>query len=94
MKIEDFKVGDKVLLRYDLEVSKIYKCITYLDDMLEPNSIATITFVDSDGTVRFKECVHGYDYSSEMIQGKLEVDLMELADKQKENNTKRRIIQK
>ena len=75
MKIEKLKAGDTVLLRSDLEVSKTYDLITYLDDMLEPNSIATITFVESDCNVHFKECVHGYDYSSEMIQCK--VDLME-----------------
>ena len=69
MRFEDLKVGDKVYIREDLEVSKEYGGWSFISTMLTgEQKISDILFCEDLG-VQNKICLNGksYVYTSEMI---------------------------
>ena len=77
--MNEFKIGDKVRLRGDLEVGEVYGALTFLSGMKElQGKELTIDYIDKDGDYTFEE---GNYYCSEEMLEKVfsDGDLLEFA---------------
>lgn len=77
--MNEFKIGDKVRLRDDLEVGEVYGGVTFLSGMKElQGKELTIYYIDKDGDYTFEE---GNYYCSEEMLEKVfsDGDLLEFA---------------
>ena len=77
--MNEFKIGDKVRLRDDLEEREVYGGITFLSGMKElQGKELTIDYIDKDGDYTFEE---GNYYCSEEMLEKVfnDSDLLEFA---------------
>lgn len=65
--MNEFKIGDKVRLRDDLEVGEVYGGVTFLSGMKElQGKELTIDYIDKDGDYTFEE--GNYYCSEEMLE--------------------------
>ena len=77
--MNEFKIGDKVRLRDDLEEGEVYGALTFLSGMKElQGKELTIDYIDKDGDYTFEE---GNYYCSEEMLEKVfsDGDLLEFA---------------
>ena len=107
--MNEFKIGDKVRLRDDLEEGEVYGRLTFLSGMKElQGKELTIDYIDKDGDYTFEE--GNYYCSEEMLEkvfsdgdllefalGKLNIAKEELRDELKEeyekNKTEKQIVE-
>ena len=107
--MNEFKIGDKVRLRDDLEEGEVYGRLTFLSGMKElQGKELTIDYIDKDGDYTFEE--GNYYCSEEMLEkvfsdgdllefalGKLNIAKeeleKELREEYKKNKTEKQIVE-